>query len=345
MEWVSGRCHQNAILSLFCLVLATFAYQPLSAASIRVLDIQDSAGEPGDSMMISIEMSNAYGLRMLGFSLFYDSQIMKNVRIGRGDDTLGFESWEYLEVGQNEIVVTGQSTDFPVVRDEAEVALVRFDVSHLATPGQTVTLILDNASGSLDGDIHSDTGVFTVGSNPVEETCRLLELEFEPVEALPGDLVHLRLWLSDTPLLSHLQVYLDFPEGALAQEGAITGALVERSAWAAYYTPPQPGAGHSILVTTFGAPAPRPAPSGRFLAAEVPFRVGPDWGNSWKEFQVTIPDSICLGDVSEHNRYYYVETADAMLHRGPPDFDGDGQLTPVDLFEFMKAWRGSLQSP
>jgi len=180
MEWVSGRCHTNAILGLFCLVLAASAYQPLSTASIRVLDIEDSAGEPGESMMVSIQMS------LLDLSRVTTTILLSRLRLNRigpgdcgGATGITYESEPNSRtpppnfdlatrigveatvvgtiVGETALSVEGDDFVDLFVVDQSQT--VPFEVSlQLGRPGAVAMHVLSRASGATGVVASAETG-------------------------------------------------------------------------------------------------------------------------------------------------------------------------------------------
>jgi hypothetical protein len=326
----------------FCLFLLTSPSSAPAQGSYSLLDIQDGSALPGSFGVLDVYLSNAEGLNSIGYTLTFDPAVMQNIALVRGDDIEGFEEWT-TERNTDWIRVAGSTTRAPVLADYAMVGRLIFTVSAGAERGEAVDLILDDAYGSAGFEVRADVGRFVVAA-PVEEGTRKLELEVTPSDPLPGDQVELRMWLNHTPKLSHFQVFLNFPEGTLEPNGEIGGTLVEELGWEGYYISPRPGVDPSTLVTVFGATAPQPAPSGRFLVATVPFVVGRNWGGAG-EFNVTVSDNIILGDVTHGDRYYYVEANEVTIRRSRADFNMDGKVNSLDLFEFMENWYRSAETP
>lgn len=339
---LGGRGRSFAGPAALCLLFFLTLGASPAVEAYSVLDIQDGSALPGGFGILNIYLSQAKGLDTIDFTVTFDPQIMQNVVLVRGDATENFENWT-TERNTDWIRASGSTSRVPIIVEDAMVARVLFTVASTAQQGQSVNLILDDAYGSQGYEIRSDTGTFTVGG-PVEETGRELELEVVPDRAMPGDQVEIRMWLNHTPKLSHFQVFLDYPDGALFPNGEVGGTLVESLGWEGYYTPPRPGVDPSTLITVFGATAPQPAPKGRFLAARVPFEVGRTWGGSWR-FDVRVSDALVLGDVSQGDRFYNVVANPVTIRRPPPDLNDDGQVNGLDLFEFTKAWQNTVETP
>lgn len=325
----STTCDVSVFLSVVLYVC------PGCSGGVSVLDIEDGAGTAGlRNKVLAITLTNAKGLTSLSFSLDFDPSLMMNVRLWRGGETQDFGSW-LTEIDEGAIEVTGETSQVPVQVDNAEVALLIFDVSSLAQEGEEVPLILDNASGSEGFQVYSDLGRFVVGTEPPPETERILEIGFSRSNVVPGDRLDLLIWLNDTPLLSQLQVFLDYREGILREdtEKEIGGELVEDLAWDGFFTPAP-----SVLLTTFTANATQEVPLGKRLVARVPVVVGGNWGTSTAGIDIGVSEIIALGDTEVANTFYNANGQGARLYQPRPDPDGDNRLTPRDLFEFTNEW-------
>lgn len=337
---MEGRTSTAGVLVLCFLVTLCSVIETRAAHALSRLDIEDGAGLPGEGHFLCITLSEATGLSSLSFSLTYDPAIIQNARIFRGGDTTGWATWD-VKGEPGELLVVGTTTLNPVDTANADVALFIFDVSPFAGEGTEAPLILDDAKGSIGFEIRSDYGVFVVGNSSPKPTERLLEFEISPSDVFPGDQAELRLWLSHTPKLSNLQVFLQFPEGAFAQFGEIGGLLVENLGWDGHFVPEQPTAPPSILITTFNTGgATQPVPSGRTLVASVPIRIGKDWGGNWRSFSIEVSGTFIVGDISQGRPNYHARTNDLALFQKPPDFNQDGSVNDLDLFIMQDRWKG-----
>lgn len=324
-----------------------FAIVPAGEASCQVRSLYDvasgNAPAGASDASLSVTATQVGGAESFALSIYVTpTDILENLQVVRGRETEHFEEWSVnFEMDRIDLEASTTSTSIvaPAGRP-AEIAVLRFDVSASAPSGATVAMVLDRVSHSLPFEILADLGLFRVGEETVPERSRRLDLEFEPDHGFPGDLVMLNLYIEQVPNLYSGQVFFEYPSQALHREGAIGGDLVESLGWSAAYSSPTPNAPNpSVIVDRlFGQ---RPAPGlGRFRLASIPFRVGPDWGDSSYAFQARALEGLLLGDIlSRGDNLYHFTSSGVDLRQSPPDLNEDGVVDEKDLLEFQRHWR------
>ncbi len=308
-----------------------------------ILDIRSGAAPAGaENRVLEITLTGAVGIDSIEFSLFFDPEIVLDPRILRGTDTLGwiFQNLVVEHPDYQEVRVTASTSISPIEEEQSEMALFIFDVFPLAIKGKSSPLILDNVNVPNGFEVHADLGTLVVGDQEPSEVDRELEIEFSESLVLPGDRIELLVYTSHVPLLTHLQIFLDYPESFLEPVGDIGGVLVEDLNWEGFFT-----TSRSILVTTFQSGDSETVPLGRHLLARVPVEIGENWESSNGKVTIDVTDVIALGDSTISNRFYNIVRKGAELSRPAPDFNGDQTLDRLDLLDFSRNWRGLLPTP